>query len=292
MKLGFIGLGAMGRPMALNLMQHGHEMAVHGRRAASVQPLVAAGARACASPREVAEHADVIFTMVTTSHDVEAVVLGTDGVAAGARQGSIVVDMETISPDVARRVAVRLADRGVDMLDAPVSGGPGGAVSATLSIMVGGKAAVLERVRPLLDCLGKTIVHVGDSGAGQTAKACNQLALLIAAEGVAEALNLARASGIDPAKVRDVMMGGLAASRVLDLFGRRMVDRDFTAGIEARLYHKDLGIALDLADGLGQALPTGAVVMQHVNAMVERGDGANDLSAIIRVIESMSTRAE
>jgi len=288
MQLGFIGLGAMGRPMALNLMKHGHQMAVYARRAASMQPLVAAGARTCASPREVAEHADVIFTMVTTSRDVEAVVLGADGVAAGAREGAIVVDMETISPDVARRVAARLAEQGVDMLDAPVSGGPGGAVGATLSIMVGGKAAVLERVRPLFECLGKTIMHVGDSGAGQTAKACNQLALLVAAQGVAEALNLARASGIDPAKVRDVMMGGLAASRVLDLFGKRMVDRDFSAGIEARLYHKDLGIALDLAHGLGQALPAGAVVMQHVNTMMERGDGVNDLSAIIRVIESMS----
>ena len=288
MKLGFMGLGVMGRPMALNLMKHGHQMAVYGRRVASMQPLVDAGARTCASPREVAEHADVIFTMVTTSRDVEAVVLGTDGVATGVREGAIVVDMETISPDVARRVAARLAEQGVDMLDAPVSGGPGGAVGASLSIMVGGKAAVLERVRPLFECLGKTIVHVGDSGAGQTAKACNQLALLVAAQGVAEALNLARASGIDPARVRDVMMGGLAASRVLDLFGKRMVDRDFSAGIEARLYHKDLGIALDLAHGLGQALAAGAVVMQHVNTMMERGDGVNDLSAIIRVIESMS----
>jgi 2-hydroxy-3-oxopropionate reductase len=274
--------------MALNLMKHGHAMTVYGRRSASVEPLVAAGARACASPRDVAANAEVIFTMVTTSRDVEEVVLGPDGVAAGARAGSIVVDMETISPGIARHVAARLAERGIDMLDAPVSGGPAGASSATLSIMVGGKSDVLDKVRPLFDCLGTTIVHVGGTGAGQTAKACNQLALLVAAEGVAEALNLATASGIDPAKVRNVMMGGLAASRVLDLFGKRMVERDFAAGIEARLYHKDLGIVLDLAHGLNQSLPAGAVVMQHVNAMMESGAGANDLSAIVRVIESMS----
>lgn len=291
MKLGFIGLGVMGRPMALNLMKHGHEMAVYARRAASAQPLVAAGARAYATPREVAADADVIFTMVTTSSDVEAVALGPDGIAEGARAGAIVVDMETISPAVARSVGARLGDKGIEMLDAPVSGGPAGAESATLSIMVGGKASVFEKVKPLFEVLGRTIVHVGESGAGQTTKACNQLALLVSAQGVAEALALAKATGIDPAKVRDVMMGGVAASRVLDLFGKRMVDREFAAGIEARLYHKDLDIVLELAHGLGQALPAGSVVMQHINAMMGRGDGSRDLSAIIQVIESMSQRS-
>ena len=288
MKLGFIGLGVMGRPMALNLIRHGHEMAVYARRRASAEPLVAAGARAYPTPRDVAANADVIFTMVTTSGDVEAVVLGPDGIATGARAGAIVVDMETISPSVARRIAARLGEHGVEMLDAPVSGGPGGAEGATLSIMVGGNAKVFEKVKPLLQCLGKTIVHVGESGAGQTTKACNQLALLVAAQGAAEALALARATGIDPSKVREVMMGGVAASRVLDLFGRRMVDRDFEAGIEARLYHKDLDIVLELAHGLGQAAPAGAIVMQHINAMMGRGDGNRDLSAIIQVVEAMS----
>jgi 2-hydroxy-3-oxopropionate reductase len=291
MKLGFIGLGVMGRPMALNLMKHGHDMAVYARRAASTEPLVAAGAKAYGTPREVAQHADVVFTMVTTSSDVEMVALGDDGIAAGARAGATVVDMETISPAVARSVAERLAGKGIEMLDAPVSGGPAGAHGATLSIMVGGKTSVFEKVKPLFECLGKTIVHVGDSGAGQTTKACNQLALLVAAQGVAEALALARATGIDPAKVRDVMMGGVAASRVCELFGKRMVERDFAAGIEARLYHKDLDIVLELAHGLGQALPAGAVVMQHINAMMGRGDGGNDLSAIIQVIETMSKGA-
>ena len=288
MKLGFIGLGVMGRPMAANLMKHGHEMTVYARRRESAEPVLAAGAAFCATPREVAERADVVFTMVTTSSDVEAVALGPDGIASGARPGSTLVDMETISPAVARSVAARLEAKGVEMLDAPVSGGPAGAQTAMLSIMVGGKAPVFEKVKPLFECLGKTIVHVGESGAGQTTKACNQLALLVAAQGAAEALALARASGIDPAKVREVMMGGVAASRVMELFGKRMVERDFAAGIEARLYHKDLDIVLELAHGLGQALPAGAVVMQQINAMMGRGDGTNDLSAIIQVIEAMS----
>jgi 2-hydroxy-3-oxopropionate reductase len=288
MRLGFIGLGVMGRPMALNLMKHGHEMAVYARRAASAEPLVSAGARLCGSPREVAENAEVIFTMVTSSSDVENVALGEAGIIKGARAGCVLVDMETIAPAVARRVAASLAERGIDMLDAPVSGGPAGAQQATLSIMAGGKAAVFERVKPLLECLGKTIVHMGESGAGQTTKACNQLALLVCAQGAAEALALARASGIDPAKVREVLMAGVAASRVLDLFGARMVSRDFAAGIETRLYHKDLDIVLELAHGLGQAVPAGAVVMQHINAMIGRGDGTSDLSALIKIIEAMS----
>lgn len=288
MKLGFIGLGVMGRPMALNLMQHGHEMGVYARRAQSMAPLLEAGARRYDSPAELAAHAEVIFTMVTTSSDVEAVALGADGIASAAARGSVLVDMETISPAVARTVAARLADKGIDMLDAPVSGGPAGAQQATLSIMVGGKAGVFERVKPLFGCLGKTIVHMGDHGAGQTTKACNQLALLVAAQGAAEALALARRSGIDPAKVREVLLAGVASSRVLELFGKRMVERDFAAGIETRLYHKDLDIVLALAHGLGQALPAGAVVMQLINALMGRGEGGNDLSALITVLEDMS----
>lgn len=277
----------MGRPMALNLMQGGHEMAVWARRAESMAPLIAAGARACASPAEVGASAEVVFTMVTTSADVEAVVLGEAGVAQGAARGSVLVDMETISPVVAREIAARLLERGIDMLDAPVSGGPAGAEQATLSIMAGGRRESFERVRPLFECLGKTIVHMGEVGAGQTTKACNQLALLVTAQGAAEALTLARASGLDPAKVREVMLGGIAASRVLDLFGKRMVERDFAAGIETRLYHKDLGIVLALAHGLGRALPAGAVVMQQINAAVGRGDAGADLAAIIKVLEAM-----
>lgn len=289
MKLGFIGLGVMGRPMARNLMQRGHEMAVYSRRVESAAPLVDAGARRYASPAELAAACEVVFTMVTTSSDVEEIVLGEQGLINGARAGSVLVDMETIAPATARAVAERLAAKGIDMLDAPVSGGPAGAEQASLSIMAGGKPGVFERVKPLFECMGKTIVHMGAHGAGQTTKACNQLALLVTAQGVAEALTLARIEGLDPAKVRDVMLGGVAASRVLELFGKRMVERDFSAGIEARLYHKDLGIVLGLAHGRGQGLPAAAVAMQHINALVGRGGGGNDLSALIQVTESLGS---
>lgn len=287
MKLGFIGLGVMGRPMALHLMKRGHELGVYARRAESAAPLVDAGARRYASPAELAANAEVVFTMVTTSSDVEQVVLAEGGVIHGAKAGTVLVDMETISPAVAKRVAAALETKGVEMIDAPVSGGPAGAEQATLSIMAGGKPHVFERIKPLFEALGRTIVHMGGHGAGQTTKACNQLALLVTAQGAAEALTLARRSGLDPAKVREVMLGGIAASRVLELFGKRMVERDFAAGIETRLYHKDLDIVLELAQGIGQALPAAAVVMQHINAVVGRGGGGSDLSSLIQVIESL-----
>jgi 2-hydroxy-3-oxopropionate reductase len=290
MKLGFIGLGVMGRPMALNLIRHGHAMGVYARRAEAAAPLIAAGATRYASPAELAADAEVIFTMVTSSRDVEEIVLGERGVIRGARAGSVLVDMETIAPATARAVAMALGARGIDMLDAPVSGGPIGAEQATLSIMAGGKAAVFERIRPLFQCMGKTILHMGDHGAGQATKACNQLALLINAQGTAEALMLARANGLDPARVREVMLGGVAASRVLELFGKHMVERDFAPGIEARLYYKDLHIALDLAHEAGLALPAAALTMQNVNALIGRGEGANDLSTLIKVLEAMGKR--
>jgi 2-hydroxy-3-oxopropionate reductase len=287
MKLGFIGLGVMGRPMALNLMKRGHQMGIYARRAESAEPLVAAGAISYKSPAELAAACDAIFTVVTTSGDFEQVVLGKNGIINGASAGSVVVDMETISPTVVRSIAGVLAEKGIDMIDAPVSGGPMGAEQATLSIMAGGKPAVFERVKPLFECLGKTIVHVGDTGAGQITKACNQLALLVNAQGAAEALSLATRCGVDPAKVREVMLGGIAASRVLDLFGKRMVERDFAEGIEARLYYKDMHIVLDLAHELGMAAPAAAVTMQSVNALIGRGEAKSDLSALIKVVEGM-----
>ncbi len=287
MKLGFIGLGVMGRPMALNLMKGGHEMGVYARRAASAKPLTDAGARLHETPAALAAASDVVFTMVTSSHDVEQVVLGEGGVIHGAKRGSLVIDMETIAPAVARGVAQTLAAKGIDMLDAPVSGGPMGAEGASLSIMVGGRPEVFERAKPLFECLGKTIIHMGDHGAGQVTKACNQLLLLVTAEGAAEALALAARSGLDPVKVREVLMNGIAASRVLEVFGKRMVERDFAAGIEARLYHKDLAIALGLAHEHGHAAPAAAVTMQNINGLIGRGEAGADLSALIKVVESI-----
>jgi len=291
MRLGFIGLGVMGRPMALHLIQAGHELSVYARRAEAAQPLVDAGAKACASPAEVAANSEVVFTMVTTGADVEQVVLGEGGILHGAKPGTVLVDMGTIPPGTARRIAAKLAVRGIETIDAPVSGGEVGARNATLAIMAGGKSEVLERVRPLLEKLGKTIVHVGPNGAGQVAKACNQMIMVSAIEAVAEAMLLAEKSGADPEKVRQALAGGSAGSRVLEVFGARMTARDFKAGVEARLHHKDFGILLDEAVTLGAPLPIAAQVWQQLNALMAQGMGREDTSALLKVLESESTTA-
>ena len=287
MRVGFIGLGVMGRPMALNLLRGAHEVTVYARRAASIEPLVERGAASAATPAGLAAGCDVVFTMVTGTSDVESILLGANGVAHRARSGTVVIDMSTIDPAKTRDIANALAARGVDMLDAPVSGGPHGARDATLTIMVGGSADVLARVRPLLDCLGANVRHMGGHGAGQVTKACNQLLLLVTAQGVAEALVLARRAGLDPAQVRETLLGGMASSRVLDFFGERMVRRDFAAGIESRLYHKDLDIVLSLAHDLGVALPAGALTMQFINGLHGQGRGRDDLSALITLVEAL-----
>lgn len=291
MKVGFIGLGVMGRHMAGHLLRGGHTLGVYARRPDSAAPLIAAGATRYDTPAALAETCDVVFTIVTASVDFEQVALGADGLIHGARAGSVVVDMETISPVVARAAAKTLEAKGIDMLDAPVSGGPMGAEQATLSIMVGGKPEVFERIKPLFACMGKTITRVGDIGAGQVTKACNQLALLVAAQGVAESLHLAARLGADPVKVREVLQGGIAASRVMELFGKRMVERNFDNGIDTRLYHKDLGIILGLAHEAGLATPGGALVMQQINALMGQGRGRDDLAALITVLEVMSGTA-
>ncbi|GMU49869.1 MAG: 2-hydroxy-3-oxopropionate reductase [Candidatus Desulfobacillus denitrificans] len=288
MKLGFIGLGVMGRPMALHLLEAGHELSVYARRAEAAQPLVDAGAKACASPAEVAAASEVVLTMVTAGADVEQVALGEDGIVHGAKPGTVLVDMGTIPPGTARRIAARLAERGIETIDAPVSGGEAGARNATLAIMAGGKAEVLARVRPLLERLGKTIVHIGPSGAGQVAKACNQMIMVACIEAVAEALLLARQSGADPEKVRQALAGGSAGSCVLDVFGARMTAHDFKAGVEARLHHKDFGILMNEAATLGAPLPIAAQVWQQLNALMAQGWGREDTSALLRVLERES----
>jgi 2-hydroxy-3-oxopropionate reductase len=285
MRVGFIGMGAMGRPMALHLLRAGHELAVWARRPQSAQPLLDAGAAWCATPAEVARRAEVVFTIVTAGADVERVTLGPDGLIDGFAPGSILVDMSTIAPGTARSIAQRLAECGVDMLDAPVSGGEAGAIAATLAIMAGGKADVLDRVRPLFGALGKTLVHVGESGAGQVAKACNQMIMVGFIQAVAEALHLAQAAGADPAKVRQALAGGSADSRVLEVFGGRMVERDFAAGVEARLHHKDYGILLGEAYRLGVPLPVSGQVGQQLNVLMASGWGRNDTASLLRVLE-------
>ena len=285
MKVGIIGLGVMGRPMALHLLKAGHELAVWARRPQTAAPLAAAGAAVCATPAELGRRCAVVFTVITASADVEAVALGTDGLGEGMAPGSVLVDCSTIAPDVARRIAVTLAAKGIAMVDAPVSGGAQGAIDATLAIMAGGDAAVLERVRPLLECLGRRIVHVGESGAGQVAKACNQMIMVAAIQAAAEALHLAAASGVDCAKVKEALAGGSAASRVLEIMGERMVRRDFAAGIEARLHHKDFAILLEAARKAGVPLPLAAQVGQQLNALMACGWGKDDTASLLRVLE-------
>ena len=288
MKLGFIGLGAMGRPMALHLLAAGHELSVYARRAEAAQPLVAAGAKASATPAAVAAASEVVFTIVTTGADVEEVALGEDGILHGAKPGTVLVDMGTIPPGTARRIAAKLAERGIEAIDAPVSGGEVGARNATLAIMAGGKAEVLARVRPLLELLGKTIVHIGPNGAGQVAKACNQMIMVSCIEAVAEAMLLAERSGVDPARVKQALSGGSAASRVLEVFGAKMAARDFQAGVEARLHHKDFGILMNEAHALGVPLPIAAQVWQQLNALMAQGWGREDTSSLLRVLKGES----
>ena len=285
MRVGFIGLGVMGRPMALNLLRGRHELTVWARRPAALEPLLERGAAAAATPAALAAGSDAVFTMLTGAADVEQVLFGEHGVAHGARPGTLVVDTSTIDPAAARAMAARLRERGLDALDAPVSGGPHGARDGALSIMVGGPADALERARPLFDCIAAKVLRMGDAGAGQATKACHQLLLLVTAQGVAEALTLARRCGLDVGRVREALLQGMASSRVLDFFGDRMARRDFDAGIESRLYHKDLDVVMRLAHGLGVPLPAGAVTMQFVNGLHGRGRGRDDLSTLITLLE-------
>ena len=282
MKVGFIGLGVMGRPMAQHLRSAGHELFVWARRPDSATGLDAV---VCATLAELGRQCEVVFTIITSSADVEGVALGQDGLIEGMAAGSVLVDCSTIAPDAARHIAARLKEQGIHMLDAPVSGGGQGAIDATLAIMVGGEAEVLEKVRPLLDCLGKRIVHIGPNGAGQVAKACNQMIMVAAIQAVAEAMRLAKAAGVDCAKVKSALSGGSAGSRVLDVMGERMVQRDFAAGIEARLHHKDFGLVLAAARQSGVPLPLTAVVDQQLNALMAQGWGRDDTSSLLRVLE-------
>ena len=286
MKLGFIGFGAMGRPMAEHLLRAGHVLSVWSRRPESAAALVAQGALWRASPAEVARHAEMVCSNVTGSADVEGLAFGPRGLAEGFSPGSLHVDFSTIAPSAARRIAARYGAHAVEFVDAPVSGGGDGARNATLAIMWGGKSALAKRLGPVFDVLGKTVVCVGETGAGQVAKACNQMVLVAAVEAAAEAARLAAASGVDFAKVRDAMLDGSAGSRVLDLFGGRMLARDFLPGVEARLHHKDYALLMDEATRIGAALPVSATVWQQLNALMGQGRGKDDTSSLLPVLET------
>jgi 2-hydroxy-3-oxopropionate reductase len=278
----------MGQPMALNLCKAGHRLSVFARNPAQSAALQVAGAAVQASPAEVAQASDILFINVADDAALEAVLFDKKGAVAGLRTGSIVVDMGTTSPTFTRQVANRLAERGIDLIDAPVSGGEAGAIAGTLAIMAGGSEAAFQRVLPLFQIIGGSIVHVGDSGAGQVAKACNQIVVSAALLGVAEALTFAARQGVDAAKVRQALLGGSASSKILEIHGQRMLDRQFKPGFKARLHQKDLGIVLAEAQQAGLALPTTALAAQMMNALVGGGDGELDSSAVIQVIQQLN----
>ena len=287
LRLGFIGLGIMGAPMAGHLVAAGHTVFVHTR--GRVPPAIAESrATLCTTACGVAERADIVFTMVPDTPDVEAVLFGPHGVAAGLGTGKTVVDMSSVSPIATKDFAQRIAALGCDYLDAPVSGGEVGAKNATLSIMVGGSEAAFERVRPLFALMGKNITHVGAVGDGQTAKVANQNIVALNIEAVAEALVFAAKAGADPARVRAALMGGFASSRILEVHGQRMIDRTFNPGFRIELHQKDLNLALSTARSLGVALPNTATAQELFNVCAAHGGKAWDHSAMVRALETMS----
>lgn len=291
MNIGFIGLGLMGRPMALHLANAGHTLHLWARRPASLEPFKDVAAKAHVSAAEVARHADVVFTMVADAPDVREVVLGENGVASGARPGLIVVDMSTINPNAAREIGAALADKGIEFLDAPVSGGEIGAINATLTIMVGGRPEVFEKVKPLFEKLGKSVTLIGEIGAGQVAKACNQILTGVGVMAVAEAFNFAAKSGVDVAKVREALLGGFAYSRILENHGQRMIERNFKPGFKAWMHQKDLRIVMEEAHRLGLMLPAAAATAQFFNAIVGSGMGEEDSIAALKLLEKLSSPA-
>jgi 2-hydroxy-3-oxopropionate reductase len=288
--IGFIGLGIMGKPMALNLMKAGHRLVVTSRSRKPVDEVVAAGATAAASPAEVARAASIIITMVPDTPDVELVLTGPNGILSELKPGTVVIDMSTISPVVTKKLSGMVAAKGGSMLDAPVSGGEIGAKNATLTIMVGGDEKTFERARPILACMGKpeSVTYIGDSGAGQVAKLCNQICIGGALAGVAEGFALAKSLGIDRSRVRQALLGGFAASKVLEVHGQRMLTGDYKPGFFTRLYQKDLRLVNETAMASNVAMPATSIVTQFVNALCSAGGGELDCAAAAEVWFALS----
>ena len=286
--IGFIGLGVMGQPMALNLCKAGYALSVFARNPAQSAPLREAGAAVLGSPCEVAKASAVLFINVSDEAALEAVLFDPQGAVSGLADGSIVVDMGTTSPDFTRQLAGRLAERGIELVDAPVSGGEAGAIAGTLSIMAGGSEAAFQRVLPLFEVIGGSVVHVGKTGSGQVAKACNQIVISATMLGVAEALTFAVRQGVDAGRVRQALLGGSAYSKILEIHGQRMLERNFKPGFKAKLHQKDLGIVLAEAQKTGMALPATALAAQLMNALVGAGGSENDSAALIEILEHLN----
>ena len=292
--VGFIGLGVMGRPMAKNLLARGYNVVAHSRSGGPVDALVAAGAERATSPAEVARRATRIITMLPDSPDVERVLEGADGVFSAIQPGTILIDTSSIAPAAARRLAARASALGATMLDAPVSGGEIGAISASLSIMVGGDADAFASVKPILDAMGNPdrVIRIGESGAGQICKVCNQMVIGATLAAVSEAFMLARKAEVDPARVREALMGGFAASRVLEVHGERILKKNYVPGFRARLYAKDMRIAGQTLAALEAPAPVSAVVQQLVMALVAGGRGDDDYAALATVLFELAGLSE
>jgi 2-hydroxy-3-oxopropionate reductase len=288
--IGFIGLGIMGRPMALNLIKAGYKLVVTSRSQGPIDTLAAAGAKPVKTPADVAREADVIVTMVPDTPDVDLVIRGRNGVLDGLKRGAIVIDMSTISPDVTRQLAEAVASKGGSLLDAPVSGGEVGAKNATLTIMVGGDEKIFERARPILSCMGKpeSVTYIGPSGSGQVTKLCNQICIGANLAGVAEAYALAKANGLEPSRVRQALLGGFAASKVMEFHGNRMLTGDYKPGFFVRLFQKDLRLAVEANMATGVTMPVTSVVTQFVNAYAAAGGGELDCAAAAEVWFALS----
>jgi 2-hydroxy-3-oxopropionate reductase len=286
--LGFIGLGIMGKPMAGHLVKAGHRVQVYDLNPEPLRDLSAKGAVACRSSKEVAEKSDIIILMVPDTPDVEQVLFGREGVAEGVKKGSVVVDMSSISPIATKEFSEKLQGLGVEMLDAPVSGGQVGAENATLSIMVGGKPEIFEKIKPFFEILGKNIVHIGNHGDGQTCKVANQIVVALTIEAVSEALVFASKAGADPRKVRQALLGGFAQSRILDQHGERIISRSFKPGFRIQLHRKDLNLALQAARQLGLSLPNTAMAQELFNAVVAQEGDQLDHSAMVLALEKLA----
>ena len=286
-RIGFIGLGIMGTPMAEHLIRGGHELFLHSLPSVP-ETLVAAGGKACGSGKEVARQADIVLVMVPDTPHVAAVLFGENGVAEGLTPGKLVVDMSSISPVETKKFAERIRALGCDYVDAPVSGGEVGAKNATLSIMCGGSEAAFERARPLFELMGKNITRVGEVGDGQTCKVANQIIVALNIEAVGEALVFAAKMGADPAKVRQALMGGFASSRILEVHGERMINRTFNPGFRIELHQKDLNLALSSARVIGVSLPNTATAQELMNSCAAHGGSGWDHSALVRALETMA----
>jgi 2-hydroxy-3-oxopropionate reductase len=284
-RIGFIGLGIMGKPMARNLIKAGYHLVLHNRSREAIKELASEGAMPASSPKEVAGNSDVVITMLPDSPDVEEVILGPQGVIEGGLPGMLFIDMSTIAPATARKVYESLKSKGIEALDAPVSGGEVGAMEGTLSIMVGGNENAFQRALPLFQIMGKNIVHIGNPGAGQVTKACNQMVVALTIQAVSEALTLAEKAGVDPAKVREALLGGFAQSRILDLHGKRILERNFQPGFKLKLHRKDLGIALQTGRELSVPLFATAQAAELMDRLLARGKGDLDHSALALFLE-------